>query len=145
MDIQVFLTKSHPYLSSTAPDNFEAMHSNPFEDQNPFDHPPNSFDKPEDAIFTQPWLNINSGRPNLERILSEEINAASGKVSVSGRCSGFGLLPGLIGISLFDKVCGPNALAKVVRKALRIPWSSSSSPLNGGPSVTLHVACFGYA
>jgi ferric-chelate reductase len=121
------------------------MHSNPFEDQNPFEHPRNSFDKPEEAIFTQPWLKVNSGRPNLEHMLSEEINAASGKVSVSGGFSGFGMLLGLITISLFLKVCGPNALAKVVRKALRIPWSSPSSPLNGGPSVTLHVACFGYA
>ena len=93
-------------MSSTAPErqtSFEPMHSNPFEDQNPFEHPPNSFDKPEEAVFTQPWLKINSGRPNLEHMLSEEINAASGKVSVSGRCSGFGLLLGLITISRFLK------------------------------------------
>ncbi|KAG8221469.1 hypothetical protein J3R82DRAFT_1676 [Butyriboletus roseoflavus] len=127
VDIRVFLTKSHPYLSSFAPGrraNFEATESesNLLEGRNSSENPPNPFDKPEEAIFTAPWLKITSGRPNLERILNEEINAASGKVSVS--------------------VCGPNAVAKVVRKALRLPWSS---PLNGGPSVTLHIECYGYA
>lgn len=63
------------------------MHSNPFEDPNPFVDPPNSLDKPEEAILAQPWLKLTSGRPNLEHILGEEINAASGRVSVSGGCS----------------------------------------------------------
>ncbi|KAG6369816.1 hypothetical protein JVT61DRAFT_13530 [Boletus reticuloceps] len=101
------------------------MHSNPFEDQNPFVHPNDSLDKPEEVISMPPCLKVTDGRPNLEHIVSEEINTASGKVSVS--------------------VCGPNAMAKVVREALRLPWSNPSSPLNGGPSVTLHVECFGYA
>ncbi|KAF8132563.1 ferric reductase NAD binding domain-containing protein [Boletus edulis] len=128
VDIQVFLTKSRPRVSSTVverqPDS-EAMYSNPFEDQNPFVLPNDSLDKPEEAIFMPPCLKVTDGRPNLEHIVSEEINTASGKVSVS--------------------VCGPNAMAKVVREALRLPWSSPSSPLNGRPSVTLHVECFGYA
>ncbi|KAI9573036.1 FAD-binding domain-containing protein [Boletus coccyginus] len=128
VDIQVFLTRGRPYLPSTPPKrqtSFETTHSNPFEDPNPFVDLANPFDKPEGAILSQPWLKVTSGRPNLEHILGEEINAASGRVSVS--------------------VCGPSAVAKIVRKALRLPWSSPSSPLNGGPSVTLHVKCFGYA
>ncbi|KAG6370004.1 putative ferric/cupric reductase [Boletus reticuloceps] len=126
VDIQVFLTKSRPRVSSTIVERQpEAMHSNPFEDQNPFVHPNDSLDKPEEVISMPPCLKVTDGRPNLEHIVSEEINTASGKVSVS--------------------VCGPNAMAKVVREALRLPWSNPSSPLNGGPSVTLHVECFGYA
>lgn len=147
VDVRVFLTKnqSHPYLSSTTLErqtNFEATHSNPFEDPNHFAHPSNQIEKPEEAIFTLPWVKVTSGRPDLEHIIREEMNAASGKVSVSGRCSGFCLLYGPF---IYLQVCGPNAMANVVRKALRLPWSSPSSPLNGGPSVTLHVECFGYA
>ncbi|KAH0828736.1 hypothetical protein J3R83DRAFT_3157 [Lanmaoa asiatica] len=87
VDIQVFLTKSRPPVSPTSPErqtNFEPADSNPFEDRNPFQNPPNPFDNPEEAILTAPWLKVTRGRPNLEYILSEEINAASGKVSVSG-------------------------------------------------------------
>ncbi|KAF9223093.1 hypothetical protein BS17DRAFT_153260 [Gyrodon lividus] len=126
--IRVFLTSGRPLLAATALPNSSASTvslSNPFENQNPFETPSDSFDKPEESILSAPWLEIISGRPNLEGILEDEINAAMGR--------------------MFVGVCGPNAMARVVRKALRFPWSSPVSPLNGGPSVTLHVESFGYA
>ncbi|KIK94322.1 hypothetical protein PAXRUDRAFT_828115 [Paxillus rubicundulus Ve08.2h10] len=126
--IRVFLTSGRPpQAAAPLPNPFasETSLSNPFENQNPFQDPANSFDKQEGLIFSAPWLEIVSGRPNLHGILEDEIHAATGRVSVS--------------------VCGPNAMARVVRKALRFPWSSPASPLNGGPTVTLHVESFGYA
>ncbi|KAF8838191.1 hypothetical protein BDN67DRAFT_971947 [Paxillus ammoniavirescens] len=126
--IRVFLTSGRPFPATATLPNPSASAtslSNPFETPNPFQDPENSFDKPERHIFSAPWLEIVSGRPNLQGILEDEIHAATGRVSVS--------------------VCGPNAMARVVRKALRFPWSSPVSPLNGGPTVTLYIESFGYA
>ncbi|KAG9309630.1 putative iron reductase [Chiua virens] len=128
VDIRVFLTKTRPHLSPAAAQStasFGAIESNSFEDRNAFENLPNPFEKPEGGVFSAPWLKVTSGRPNLEQILAEEMNAASGSVSIS--------------------VCGPDAMIKAVREALRFSWSSASNPLNGGPSVTLHVESFGYA
>ena len=147
MDIRVFLTKGQPPLSSTDPEcqtNFEPADLNPFEDQNPFADGPNSFYKAEDVISRPSWMKVTSGRPDLEQIISEEINVASGKVSISGRHASLVHFSGHSS-SLIPQVCGPSAMANVVRETLRLPWSSPSSPLNGGPSVTLYVECFGYA
>ncbi|KAF9233766.1 FAD-binding domain-containing protein [Melanogaster broomeanus] len=117
--IRIFLTSGAlPNLPAST-----AALPNPFEDQNTIDNPPNPFDVPEEPLLSTSWLKMVSGRPNLKRILEDEINSTTGRLSVS--------------------VCGPNAMARVVRNALRLPWSGPA--LNGGPSVTLHVESFGYA
>ncbi|KAG1725634.1 ferric reductase NAD binding domain-containing protein [Suillus paluster] len=80
--------------------------------------------------FSSPLLLLRGvkmefGRPDLDALLKEEVNMASGRMSVS--------------------VCGSQGIARTVRNALRFPVSGPSSILSGGPSVTLHVESFGYA
>jgi hypothetical protein len=70
-------------------------------------------------------VKMENGRPNLDALLREEVDATSGRMSVS--------------------VCGSQGIARSVRHALRFPVSGPSSILSGGPSVTLHVESFGYA
>ncbi|OJA09419.1 hypothetical protein AZE42_03069 [Rhizopogon vesiculosus] len=91
----------------------------------------NGIHKPSDAslaelssLGTVGTIKVH-GRPNLDALLKEEINMASGRMSVT--------------------VCGPHGIARAVRHALRFPECGPSNILNGGPSVTLHVASFGYA
>lgn len=89
VDIRVFLTRNRPRLPSGTPERrskFEDIHMNPFEDQNPFENPTDLSEKLEERMFSAPWVNITRGRPSLEHILSEEINAASGSVAVNGTC-----------------------------------------------------------
>ncbi|KAG2138473.1 ferric reductase NAD binding domain-containing protein [Suillus clintonianus] len=70
-------------------------------------------------------VRMETGRPNLDALLKEEVSVTSGRMSVS--------------------VCGSQGIARSVRHALRFPVSGPSSILSGGPSVTLHVESFGYA
>jgi predicted ferric reductase len=70
-------------------------------------------------------VKMENRRPNLDALLREEVDATSGRMSVS--------------------VCGSQGIARSVRHALRFPVSGPSSILSGGPSVTLHVESFGYA
>ncbi|KAF8068614.1 ferric reductase NAD binding domain-containing protein [Lyophyllum atratum] len=59
-------------------------------------------------------MKVQSGRPNLSKILDEEILCAGGPISVN--------------------VCGTHALTNAVRNALRRP-----RVLRGGSTITLHV------
>ncbi|OBZ76332.1 putative ferric reductase transmembrane component [Grifola frondosa] len=68
-------------------------------------------------------LKIIHGRPSIRRILQEEVNAASGPVSVD--------------------VSGPSALSQAVSRTLASSVTSPMSVLRGSPSVTLHVETFG--
>ncbi|RDX49457.1 hypothetical protein OH76DRAFT_1350857 [Lentinus brumalis] len=68
-------------------------------------------------------VQVMQGRPDLRALLHEEVAASSG-----GRLS--------------VTVCGSQGIARVCRKALRVPVSTA---LHGGPSVVLHVESFGYA
>ncbi|KIJ59307.1 hypothetical protein HYDPIDRAFT_100927, partial [Hydnomerulius pinastri MD-312] len=79
----------------------------------------------KDGILAVTWLKIETGRPEVKAILKDEVNGASGRMSVS--------------------VCGPQSLSRSVRHALRFPVSGPSSILHGGPSVTLYSEAFGYA
>ncbi|PIL27014.1 transporter [Ganoderma sinense ZZ0214-1] len=67
-------------------------------------------------------VQVCEGRPELHELLREEVEATSGRISVT--------------------VCGSQGIARACRKALRVPLSMS---LRGGPSVVLHVESFGYA
>ncbi|TFK94331.1 hypothetical protein K466DRAFT_476640 [Polyporus arcularius HHB13444] len=72
------------------------------------------------ADFTS--VQITPGRPDIPKMLKDEVALASGRLSVT--------------------VCGSAAIAKTCRDALRLPFSTA---LFGGPSVILHVESFGYA
>ncbi|KAG2138475.1 ferric reductase like transmembrane component-domain-containing protein [Suillus clintonianus] len=77
------------------------------------------------SLFTVESAKLQSGRPNLPAILRDEVEMATGRMSVS--------------------VCGSQEIARSVRRALQFPVSSPLSVANGGPSVTLHIESFGYA
>ncbi|KAH7912908.1 ferric reductase NAD binding domain-containing protein [Hygrophoropsis aurantiaca] len=84
-----------------------------------------AMEKSKDSLLAIDAVKVENGRPNLPVMLREEVDMATGRMSVS--------------------VCGSQAVARSVRRALRFPVSSPSNVLNGGPSVTLHVESFGYA
>ncbi|CDO76209.1 hypothetical protein BN946_scf184819.g9 [Trametes cinnabarina] len=67
-------------------------------------------------------IQVVQGRPDLPVLLREEVEATTGRLSVT--------------------VCGSSSIAQSCREALRIPMTAT---LKGGPSVVLHVESFGYA
>ncbi|KAF9219039.1 hypothetical protein BS17DRAFT_469519 [Gyrodon lividus] len=81
--------------------------------------------KNKDLLHAMAAVEISSGRANLPAILREEVECATGRMSVS--------------------VCGSQPIARSVRHALRFPVSSPLNVVNGGPSVTLYIESFGYA
>ncbi|KIK90705.1 hypothetical protein PAXRUDRAFT_151340 [Paxillus rubicundulus Ve08.2h10] len=84
-----------------------------------------AMEKTKDLLHAMEAVKIENGRPNLHATLREEVECATGKMSVS--------------------VCGSQGIARSVRYALRFPVSSPLNVVRGGPSVTLHVESFGYA
>lgn len=93
-----------------------------------------------------PSVRVVPGRPDLSKLLKEEVAAATGdRLSVTGAhifvfCGlnlGLPLTPTSCGT-----VCGSSAIAKSCRDALKLPFGTV---LCGGPSVVLHVESFGYA
>ncbi|KAH7908727.1 ferric reductase NAD binding domain-containing protein [Hygrophoropsis aurantiaca] len=77
------------------------------------------------SLKLMPGVLIEQGRPDLRKLLHDEVASSTGRMSVN--------------------VCGSEPIARCVRNALRFPVSSPSSVLKGGPSVKLHVEAFGYA
>ncbi|KAJ7134928.1 ferric reductase like transmembrane component-domain-containing protein [Mycena crocata] len=73
-------------------------------------------------LLDVPAVRILSGRPEVREIVTSEVAATSGSMSIN--------------------VCGTTGLAEHVRSALRSA-SSVSDILKGGPSVSLHVEAFG--
>ncbi|RPD78372.1 hypothetical protein L226DRAFT_481122 [Lentinus tigrinus ALCF2SS1-7] len=69
-----------------------------------------------------PSVQVTPGRPDIPKMLKDEVTGATGRLSVT--------------------VCGSGAIVKSCREALRLPFSTT---LFGGPSVVLHVESFGYA
>ncbi|KAL4079858.1 ferric reductase NAD binding domain-containing protein [Scleroderma yunnanense] len=72
-----------------------------------------------------PSVTIEKGRPDLIKILQEEVDSGPKRLSVS--------------------VCGSSEIVKTVRKSLCFPVSSPSKVLHGGPSVSLFIESYGYA
>ncbi|KAG0696159.1 ferric reductase NAD binding domain-containing protein [Suillus ampliporus] len=83
------------------------------------------FQDGKESILAIESVKLANGRPNLPAMLRDEVEMATGRMSVS--------------------VCGSHGIARSVRGALRFPVSSPLSIANGGPSVTLHIESFGYA
>ncbi|KAH7903964.1 hypothetical protein BJ138DRAFT_1073787 [Hygrophoropsis aurantiaca] len=71
-----------------------------------------------------PGLKTAHGRPDLKKVLQEEVASAVGSMSVN--------------------VCGSRGIVRSVRRALRFPVSSPLNVMRGGPSVTLRVESFGF-
>ncbi|KDQ21126.1 hypothetical protein BOTBODRAFT_183772 [Botryobasidium botryosum FD-172 SS1] len=76
-------------------------------------------DKKHSFLTGLEGIKIESGRPNLTRILREEVDSAPGPVSVD--------------------VSGPAALSATVRSALSSDIAGPVGVLKGKPTVTLHV------
>ncbi|OSC98884.1 iron reductase [Trametes coccinea BRFM310] len=74
------------------------------------------------SLLNFPVVQVAHGRPDLPSLLREEVEANTGRLSVT--------------------VCGSSGIAQSCREALRIPMAIV---LKGGPSVVLHVESFGYA
>lgn len=70
-------------------------------------------------------LETMEGRPDIQSLLKEEISTSAGSVSVFAS--------------------GPNGMLSDVRGALAGGPAGFSAAMKGGPSVTLHVAEYGYA
>lgn len=84
-------------------------------------------------------VQLTHGRPELGKLLKDEVSATVGRISVTGECR-VRDMPARNTDA--PSVCGSQAIAKACRDALRMPFSHS---LYGGPSIVLHVESFGYA
>ncbi|KAI0367299.1 iron reductase [Pilatotrama ljubarskyi] len=74
------------------------------------------------SLLNFPAVQVAEGRPDLSALIKEEVEANTGRLSVT--------------------VCGSQGIARTCREALRLP---ATTALKGGPSVVLHVESFGYA
>ncbi|KAF8914049.1 ferric reductase NAD binding domain-containing protein [Gymnopilus junonius] len=77
----------------------------------------------EAALPVYSALKLIHGRPSMKKLLSEEIEASPGAISVD--------------------VAGPTPLSESIRRALSSGLASPASVLKGSPPVTLHVETFG--
>ena len=94
------------------------------------------------SLLNFPVVQVSQGRPDLRALLREEVDANTGRLSVTGTGSDrYESLP-YSSSHLGSPVCGSQGIARTCRSALKIPMSVT---LNGGPSVVLHVESFGYA
>ena len=90
-------------------------------------------------------VRVENGRPDLAKMLGEEVQSATRKLSVSGESCITELSSHiLIHMRYSTAVCGSLGMAQSVRQALRFPVSSPSNVLRGGPSVSLFVETYGY-
>ncbi|KAI8973097.1 iron reductase [Trametes punicea] len=116
ISIRIFVTarSGRPLPGARVQDDNESIHSN-------FDGASPSKSRPL-SLLDFPAVQVTEGRPNLPLLLREEVEANTGRLSVT--------------------VCGSKAITQACREALRIPMTVV---LKGGPSVVLHVESFGYA
>jgi len=116
--------------------NILEMSETPVGNHNP-DHPPSSGSsntsiksaKYKNTLLplhdsSLPNMKIESGRPDIDRLLREEVDLALGSVGVD--------------------VCGPMGLVRSVRSALSSDTAGPVGVLKGRPAVTLHVESFGW-
>ncbi|OAX36258.1 hypothetical protein K503DRAFT_315935 [Rhizopogon vinicolor AM-OR11-026] len=82
-------------------------------------------ERSQDSLLALESVKLQKGRPDLPAILRDEVEMATGRMSVS--------------------VCGSQMIVRSVRGALRFPVCSPLSVAGGGPSVTLHIESFAYA
>jgi len=88
-------------------------------------------------------VKLQNGRADLRAILRDEVEMATGRMSVSGQSL---FLPSTdLIILILLSVCGSQTIVRSVRSALLFPVCSPLNVANGGPSITLHVESFGYA
>ncbi|KAG1725636.1 uncharacterized protein EDB91DRAFT_1087050 [Suillus paluster] len=115
------------------PETIETLPRSSSDDAKPaFDHSETvvlqegtAMDKSVDSLFAIESVKVQTGRPNLPAMLRDEMEIATGRMSVN--------------------VCGSQGIVRSVRRALQIPMFGPLSVANGGPSVTLHIESFGSA
>lgn len=90
------------------------------------------------------FIKIENGRPDLTQMLGEEVQSATGRLSVTGELSTLQRTRVDFDTCICAACCSPK-MAETVRRALRFPVSSLRNVLHGGPSVSLFVETYGYA
>jgi ferric-chelate reductase len=88
-------------------------------------------------------VKLQNGSPDLSALLRDDVELATGRMSVSDQSSSPQLQIKIIPILLL--VCGSQTIVRSICGALQFPVCSPLSAANGGPSVTLHIESFGYA
>ena len=90
-----------------------------------------------------PSLKLVHGRPDIRRVLHDEIAACTdgGPISVDGQHP-FDE-PLMSELTIVSAVAGPAGLTSAVRRALCSDVAAPRAVLKGFPSVTLHVETFG--
>ena len=97
----------------------------------------------EDSLLAMESVKLQNGRADLQAMLRDEVEMATGRMSVSGQSSSLHLhIKVMLNLHL---VCGSQTIVRSVRSALQFPVGCPLSVANGGPSVTLHIESFGYA
>lgn len=107
--------------------------------------PSASAENTKGSVLAFESVKVESGRPDLTKMLGEVVLSATGRLSVSGELSPSVLSLCILIRMLSGAVCGSPGMAQTVRQALRFPVSSPSSVLHDGPSVSLFVETYGYA
>ncbi|KAF8903885.1 ferric reductase NAD binding domain-containing protein [Gymnopilus junonius] len=72
-------------------------------------------------LLESPLTSLNQGRPDLDALIKNEIEADIGPISIN--------------------VCGSQSLAEAVRRSVRVP--RPMDVLRGGPTISLHIEPFG--
>ena len=90
-------------------------------------------------------LRIDYGRPDLRKIIDEELAASDGlNVSVDGESNAFCFDMALLIVNLHE-VSGPTELSNSVKRILAVsPFSSPAAALRGGPNIEVHTETFGW-
>ncbi|KAG1856390.1 ferric reductase like transmembrane component-domain-containing protein [Suillus subalutaceus] len=125
VSIRIFITASSPATQSNSSGEENSSVSSSTEKKDSLVHAIIKKHSLSLSFMSLHGVRMETGRPNIDALLKEEVGVTSGRMSVS--------------------VCGSQAIARSVRHALRFPVSGPSSILSGGPSVTLHIESFGYA
>ncbi|KAG1870839.1 ferric reductase NAD binding domain-containing protein [Suillus subluteus] len=125
VSIRIFITASSPTTQSSSSGEDNSSVSNSTEKKDSPVHVIIKKHSLSPSFMSLRGVRMETGRPNIDALLKEEVGVTSGRMSVS--------------------VCGSQAIVRSVRHALRFPVSGPSSILSGGPSVTLHIESFGYA
>lgn len=90
-------------------------------------------------ILASPAVKIHQGRPELDKLIKDEVALAKDVMSVNGGLISLGCV--LRHFHAFITVCGTHGLVKAVREAIRYPRMMDI--LKGGPTISLHVEGFG--
>ncbi|KAF8809134.1 hypothetical protein BYT27DRAFT_7222686 [Phlegmacium glaucopus] len=123
VSVQLYITATTTTTTTTTTDKLQEMDYDSKE--NGFEMvtqaTDNSTPRSYSTILQSPFVEVHQGRPDVKSLISQEVDEATGKISIN--------------------VCGSHSLADAVRKAIKAP--RPMDVLRGGPTITLHVEAFG--